>query len=324
MASENVAELVAKLIDDVTAPARAAGNSIKGLVSDVQKSNSVFESLSRQASRNFDSARTSLVATAMAAGAFYIAIKKPIEQAMSFASTLKTLQIQTGRTEEQIKSIEDRFDLLGSKLHISAQTIAEVATKLPASIRASNDSMMMALEVSGKFARAWDTDIGATVQGITPLVNVLGLSVKDLSPAFDMITRASKSANIPITTLMENMPKLSEELKSLHMSGLPAFQTGLAWVTAMTAKTGSAELALSDYTKVMERAYKAGFGRQYGFSMRHVQEQAKAQGKDIGIALFEALEKITKSRGPGMEKIIEGQLARLIRRGLDFGLADVA
>jgi len=66
--AEQIAELIIKLIDDCSEPARVASSAIKGLTNDVAKAGMSFESFSRGATQGFSQAISGLTKTAIAAG----------------------------------------------------------------------------------------------------------------------------------------------------------------------------------------------------------------------------------------------------------------
>src|SRR5215471_18038650 len=109
MAEANVAELIIKVIDDASAPMKALSKTFKGVMDDVKRAGTDFESFARRATAGYESAKKGLEKTAIAAGAFAAALYKPIESAIEMRESLEDLHMGTKNTEADMESLRNKF-----------------------------------------------------------------------------------------------------------------------------------------------------------------------------------------------------------------------
>jgi TP901 family phage tail tape measure protein len=295
--AENVAELIISLLDQVSAPARLATASIRGLVGDVNRASISFESFSRRATRGFDSAIAGLTKTAVVAGAAAAALYKPIKSASEFAETLKDLQLGTHRTDTEMEALSDRFLKLSKSLNIGVQAIAAASLDLPVIIRKNTDAMLLAEEAAGKFSRGTNTDFAEAMKLVTPLTQNLGIALGDLPRAFDFLTKAEQRGKLPLEELTGAFGRMSTELRSLGMTGTLGFGQMLSVITAIGQQTGNAGEAIGDFQRIIEKLYAKKTWQMTGLDPSAIVAQAGRAGVNPIKALITELQRWLTSSG---------------------------
>ena len=305
MSRDNVAELIIKLYDELSAPARAAAASIKGLTSDFQRSQNALESWSRQVKRGMADAQASILKTALAAGALYVAMAGPIRRAGELAESLKTLQINTNRSEEGMVKLQERFKGLARSLNMDMKQFADGANLLPKKVKDVDETLEKTLTTVGRFSRAMNTDFAESLRVVKPLMGQLRIEAEDLPRAFDLITKAQRRFGVPVGELMENLPRLAEEMDSLKMRGTRGLGQALSVISAITERTGDASAAMTAFTRVMEKGFSEKVLKSSGINMAMIIKKANESGANPVRAAMQAVaERVQYIPGEEIQKRI--------------------
>ena len=303
MSRENISELIIKLYDELSAPARAAAASIKGLTSDFQRSQNALESWSRQVKRGMADAEKSILKTALAAGALYVAMSGPIKRASELAESMKTLQINTNRSEEGMARLQDRFQGLARSLNMDMKQLSDGANLLPKAIKDNDAALEKALGTVGRFSRAMNSDFAASLRTVRPLMGELKIAAEDLPRAFDLLAKAQRRFNVPVEAIMENLPRMAEEMDSLGMRGTRGLGQALSVISAITERTGDASAAMSAFTRIMEKGFSEKVLKQTGVQAAFIMQDANKRGANPVRAIMEAIaERVQYLPNEGMQK----------------------
>ena len=231
--SSTVAELVVRLVDQATGPARAVNQAVEGLTR-----------ASRMNARQMNAVRGQMVDAAAAGYALYNAISAPVEAAIAFESAMADVgKVVDFDTPEQFAQMGDDILEMSTKIPMAADDIAAIVASAGQAGMAGDELLQFA-EMAAKVGVAFGMSADKTGDALAKLKTALDLSVDDTSALAGAINHLSNS-------MASEAPAVIDYLRAVGSTGL---QYG--FTAEQTAAIGSAMIAAGADANVAATSFR--------------------------------------------------------------------
>lgn len=261
-------ELVVRLVDMVTGPARAAAGAIKGLQGAATAKGPTFsEKLGIAMAANqkrLDAARMGMVDAAVAAYALKRALGTPINTAAEFEGALIQVKSLLGANVIDMRRLSDQAKMLGRTTSFSAGDAAKGMGFL-AMAGFKTNQILGAMPGTIQIATAANMDLAQAADLVSNVLTGYGKDVKELGHVNDVLVKAFTSANTNLTQLGQAMKyagpvassagvKFEQAAAALALMG----NAGIQATMAGTSLRGAISRMLSPSNKMKAAMKEAG------------------------------------------------------------------
>ena len=276
------AELIVRMVDMATAPARAISKTVDNLTK-----------AARINERQLNAVRGQMLDAAGAGYALYNAISKPVEAAMAFESAMADVRkVVDFETPEQFDQLGEDIKQLSTVIPMAADDIAAIVASAGQAGMAG-DELLQFTEVAAKVGVAFGMSADQTGDALAKMKTALQLTVEDTSLLADAINHLSNSMASEAPEVLDFMSRVGS---AGLQYGFTAEQTA-AIGSAMIAAGADSNVAATSFRNVGKALTKgaAATGAQkkalknLGLSATDV---AKAMQKDAVGTLHEVLTKV--------------------------------
>lgn len=298
-AGNKVASLQLKLIDDISAPARRASESLRKIGAVAQGFSGAFtgrleRSLAGQ-QRHLDQLRGRMIDAAAGAWALQRALSAPINAAMAFESAMAdvTKVVDFGGSAG-IKAFQKDLLDLSARLPVAVTGLAEIAAAAGQAGIAGNE-LTKFTEGAAKVGVAFDIAAGKAGDALAKLRTGLGYSTDQTFGLADAINELSNRQASSAADVLDFTTRVGATAKTFGFAAEQAAAFGSAMIAAGAApevaatsfnNMGRALTRGSAATKAQRLAYKA-----LGLEAKAV---AKAMQKDSVGTTLKVMERISK------------------------------
>lgn len=239
--------LIVALVDRVSAPARAAAASIKGIAAAAAAANK--GGLAAIAERN-NKALARLNSRLLAAGASalvaYKGIASPIKAAMDFETAMSNVRkVVDFETPEAFKKMGDDIRAMSKVMPMTAERIADIVQAAGQGGVAQKDLLAFAEGVV-KVSTAWDTAAGMTGEALAQMMTAMGLTVPQVMTLADVMNYLSNETAASAPKILDFMQRVGPSGK---VAGYAADEVA-AYGTAMISAGYDADVAGTTFRRM--------------------------------------------------------------------------
>lgn len=249
---DRVSNLIVKLTDQVTGPAKKVASTLKSLNTSITGGSggasgaTVLSQQIAKTKQQLDSARMGLVD---AAAGFYLlkrAIGAPISAAIEFESAMADVRkVVDFETPQQFDEMKSAIIEMSKQMPMAAQDIAAIVAAAGQAGMAGNDLLKFA-EMATKIGVAFDMSADQTGESLAKIKTALGLSVEDVGSLADAMNHLSNTSASAAPDLIDYMNRVGSAGKQF---GFTAEQT-VAIGSAMIAAGNEANVAATSFRNV--------------------------------------------------------------------------
>ena len=242
-------------------------------------------------------------------GAAYGATRA-LQPFLAFESALA----MTGNTIEMHGA---KLDALGQKVQRLGSAYGMTGTQALAGFQdfaaagLSAQTAIGALEPTLKLAKASGIEVSEASQvGIASIQN-LGVAVRDLGSAFDVMAKAGKLGSFELNDLSKAMPGAASRARTLGMSGLDGVRRISAMLEVARKNSRDADEAGNNLLNFMDNIVGAEAEKRFGeagINIKRVFATAKSQGKDFMRSLVDEMARVTNNGAGGVDGLALSQL----------------
>ncbi|MBN9220220.1 MAG: phage tail tape measure protein [Mesorhizobium sp.] len=293
-----VSQLLVKLIDGVSAPARAAARSLAGIGNAARQINGVQVRLRDAIERNnlaLDRARSRMLDAVAAGYVLKRGLEAPLQAAMQFESAMADVRkVVDFDSVQQFKDFQKEVIGLSKRLPMAADGLSQiVAAAGQAGI--ARDDLLKFTEMAAKVGVAFDMSADQTGDALAKMMTGLGLSIDQMQLLADAMNYLSNEQASSAADILDVVRRVGATSKQF---GFNAVQVS-AFASAMLSAGAESDVAATSFrnmgraltkgasaTKAQRRAYS-----RLGLDARKV---AKAMQKDAVGTTVKVLEKISQ------------------------------
>lgn len=272
--------LIVKLVDQVSAPARAVSRSLLGLNNSVK--GGFGARLGDAIARNnaaLDSARGRIVD---AAAGFYVlqrAIGAPINAAANFETALEDIGQKLGTPQQNLAALGEDMKRIAGETNQATSSITASFDSL-VSRGASEEVALAAAGPIGKAATAYRAATDDLAAASYAAVDNLKVSASDIGTVLDMMAQAGKEGAFELKDMATYFPQLAAAYQGAGQTGTDAVADLAAALQIVRKGTGDSSTAATNLQNVIQKMASPATIRAF-----------KKMGVDLGAALSAAGER---------------------------------
>ena len=321
MASQTT-QLIVQLLDQVSAPARAVANSLRGITRTVRDASGspivLADRLDAAITRNnraLDAARGRMLD---AVGTLYVlksAFTAPVQAAQAFDRALAEIGAKGDLTAEQLRAIGDAAKTTSSQMNQFATDI----------VKAQDFLIGMGLDVERatkampSIARA-ATATGASLEDLSKAgfaaMSNLGVAAESLGKSFDIMAAAGKAGGFELRDMAQYLPSITALANSKGMTGTSGLAQIAAALQIVRRGAGDASEAATNFSNILQKINSNDAIKNFkelGIDIQKVLKDAKANGTD---PLEASLRAINTALGGDMSRLGEIFADAQVQKGL--------
>jgi TP901 family phage tail tape measure protein len=241
-------QLIVRLIDGVTGPAKAAAQSLQALGRAGQKGGGAdltgrLRSSLESTNRKLDEMRGRIAESAAVGYALKQALQAPIEAAAKFETALLDIAQKAELSDAQMAALGKRMRAMGPTVNQSSAQIAKAMdTLLGMGMKAGTAEVI--LPTLGKTATAYRAEISDLAKTAMAAIDNLKIKAEELPRAMDMIARAGMEGAFELRDMAQYLPAIAAMAEVNGMRGLDAIvELGAALQITRKGAGDSAEAA---------------------------------------------------------------------------------
>lgn len=313
-------QLIVRLIDGISGPAKAAAQSLKGIgaaansvrgTSGFAATQQRFVSAIEQNNAKLDAMRGRLVDAAAGFAALAGAVVAPLKAAAEFETRLDDIRQKGDLTREAMFGVGRAIRALAPQVNQTARAMAGGVDMLMG-LGASKDEALALMPDIGKAATAYRAEINDLASAGYAALSNLKVPAEQFGAALDGMAAAGKAGAFELRDMARYFPSLGAAYQGLGQKGVPAV-VDLAAALQITRKgAGDAAEAANNAANLLQKINAPDTRKNFakmGVDLEREMKRAAAKG----MTPIEAIAEITN-------KALKGNLSRL---GDLFGDAQV-
>lgn len=241
-------QLIVRLIDQVTGPAKGAAQSLQALGRAAQLgmggtlTGRLQDSLDKT-TRQLDAMRARMAETVAVGYTLKQALQAPINAATTFETLLLDIGQKAEMSDAQLKALGQRIREIAPTVNQTAMDIASAMdTLLGMGMKA--DTAQAILPILGKTATAYRADVTDLAKTAMAAIDNLKLKAEELPRAMDMIARAGMEGAFELRDMAQYLPAIAAMAEVNGMRGIMAIgELGAALQITRKGAGDSAEAA---------------------------------------------------------------------------------
>ena len=284
-------QLVMRLIDGVSGPARKVGGSLKGLDTQTRRMAGRTQMLGGAAGAAGSAVRGLIAPAALAygAGRAYNEFADVERRMTRIALTADAARGAQAAALAEVRRIAQE----------TAQPVEGVVAGLEGLVAAGRslpDAMafLPAVARTAQASGAEVLDIATTADAIGTQFKIAG---KDMQGAFDILVAGGKAGKFELKDMARYLPSLAPAAAAVGLKGEAGLRKMVAMAQVVRANTGTAEEAASSLQNIfakMESEQTSKNFAKYGVNLRAEMAKARKEGKDLLTVFVELSKKATK------------------------------
>lgn len=299
--------LIVKLIDAVSAPAKKAAESLKGIGRAAQALNgtrirgSMVEGLSKSleaTSRKIDALRSKMLeATAIGYG-LARAIAAPLSTAREFESTLLDIAQKGDLSDSAMAKLGRRIGELAGKLKktISQNELAK-GVDILAGFGLDSDAALKLLEPIGRAATAYKAAVEDLAKAGFAAMDNMKVPADHFAKALDVMAQAGKEGAFELKDMAREFPALTAAAQALGISGVEGIAklSAALQIARKGAATGSE--AATNTANLMQKIVSPETTKKFakvGIDIRKELKKVQKEGGDVFEMIANLVMKATK------------------------------
>lgn len=295
--------LIVRLVDQVTAPARAISRSLLGL--ELNSKKGFGANLAGAIERNNQALAAARGKLFDAAAGFYVlrsAFEAPMRAAADFETQLEDIGQKADIPTERLKELGVQIRQIARDTNQSTSQIASAVDNLVGQ-GASEDVALAASGPIGKAATAYRAATDDLAAASYAAVNNLKVPADQIGTALDMMAQAGKEGAFELRDMAQYFPALAAQYQGLGQSGTSAVADLAAALQIVRIGTGDASTAATNLQNVLQKIYSNRTVKGFETLGVDIRKEMDKAGK-AGQTPIEAIAEITN-------KTLKGDLTRL-------------
>lgn len=217
-----VTELMLRLIDGASAPARQAAASIGNITKAIRENNTAALTASSKAlGRQMASLKVDLLGASASLVAYAAALAAPIKASQEFESKLTDIGQKADLTRRQTKAMGQELMTVGRQVNQTAGDLADGVDTL-AGLGLPPDMAMRLIRPIGQAATAYKAQIADLASASYAAVSNLKVPVDQTGRVLDIMALAGKRGAFELKDMAQYMPALAAAAQGLGQEGVPA------------------------------------------------------------------------------------------------------
>ncbi len=320
MAGTLTSQLVVRLIDQVTGPARTAGRSLLGLNRAANGATGTFGArLGAAIERNnqaLDKARGRMVDAVAGFYALKTAIGGPVKAAMEFESAMADVRkVVDFPTPQSFKDFQQSLVDLSKRVPLSVNGLAQIAAAAGQAGIAGED-LVRFTEAAAKIGVAFDISADEAGDAMSKLMTGLGLSIDQAVSLTDAMNHLSNAQASSAAEVLDVVRRVGAQAKQF---GFTAEQVA-AFGSAMVAAGSETDVAATSFrnmglaltkgdsaTKRQREAYE-----RLGLSSKKIAKSMQKDAVGTTLKVMEAIAKLPKDEQASVSSDLFGNEARAL------------
>lgn len=298
-----VTELMLRLIDGASAPARQAAASIGGITKAIRENNvQKLSGVSRQLGGRIRGLTGDLVGAGGALTAFGFALAGPIKSATEFEAKLTTIGQKAELSRAQTRAMGEDLTRASRETNQFAKDLAAGVDVL-AGAGLKPDVALNMIRPIGKAATAYKADIADLATASYAAYSNLKIPIKDIGEALDVMAKAGKEGNFEINEMAQYLPSIAAAAQAAGQEGVPALADLAAALQVVRAASGSSAEAATNVANLLQKMRAPGTVKAFekmGVDLVASLNKLEAEGRTP----IEAISELTN-------KTLKGDLSRL-------------
>lgn len=290
--SRRTSQLILSLIDRVTAPARRAAQSVRGITQAISEANGQRLRAMADANRqNIGRLRADLVDTAATAVALGFALSRPYAAAREFESVLEDIGQKANLSRRAQLLLGSSIRALGPQVNRSAQEIAAGVDVLAGFGLDPNQAVTMMRPI-GRAATAYRAQIEDLARASFAAVDNLDVPFNQTSRALSVMAIAGKEGAFELRDMAQYFPSLTAAAAALGQTGTPAVADLAAALQIARKGAGDSAEAATNLSNVLQKINAPATRRKFA-AMGVDLEASLRQAAERGLTPIEAIAEIT-------------------------------
>lgn len=290
--------LIVKLIDGITAPAKRAAESLRGIGRAAQGINgrnvggTFADRMGAAAAANsarMDALRGKMLdATAIGFGLFR-ALSAPLDKAREFESVLLDIAQKGDMTDEAMKHLGSQIGTLAGKLQksVSQLSLAKGVDVL-AGFGLDNATALRLMEPISKAAVAYKAEVEDLAKASYSAIDNLKVPADQLAKALDVMAQSGKEGAFELKDMAQQFPVLTAAAKALQMTGIDGVSKLSAALQIARKGAATGAEAATNTANLMQKI---------------ISPETTKKFKKVGIDIRKELAKVQKEGGDVFEMI---------------------
>lgn len=309
MASSLTTQLIVRVLDQATGPARAIANAIRGVGAAARSVSGGFDSkiagLQAAMAKNnaaMEAARGRVVDAVAGFYALQAAIKGPVDAAAEFQSVMLDIAQKADMSDEAMAKLGAQVKKLSRDMGAGATETAKGMDNLMGK-GLDADRALKALTPITKTALAYRASIDDVASASFTLMDTLKIKPEQLTKALDMMAQAGKEGAFELKDMAKEFPVLSAGAVALGMTGETA--VGRLVAALQIARKGAADgaTAANNVKNLMQKIISPETTKKFtkqGIDIRKELKKVQSEGGDV----FEFIDRMT-------DKALKGDWSKL-------------
>lgn len=296
-------ELILRLTDAVSGPARQAAQSISGITRAVREGNrQQLQATSKAVGRQIRGLTGDLVGAAGAMGAFAFALSQPLKNSTEFESKLTTIAQKVELTRRQANDLGDEIIRASKKTNQFASVLADGVDVLAGAGLDPRIALRL-IEPIGKAATAYKADVTDLATAGYAAYSNLKVPIGQVGEALDVMAKAGKEGRFEIDEMAQYMPALAAAAQAAGQSGVAGIADISAALQVVRGGTKDSAAAATDLANLLQKRTAPATARAFAkMGVDVVSELKKLEAN--GRTPIEAIAELT-------DKTLGGDLKRL-------------
>ncbi|TGQ92183.1 phage tail tape measure protein [Mesorhizobium sp. M8A.F.Ca.ET.208.01.1.1] len=285
-------QLLVRLIDGVSVPARAAARSLLGIGNAARSINGVQTNLRDAIERNnaaLDRARGRMLDASAAGYALYRALKAPIEAGVEFQTQLEDIGQKAEIPQARLAALGQQIRRVARDTNQAASKMAQGLDTLVGFGASENDALGL-LQPIGRAATAYRAEIDDLARAGYAALDNLKVPADQFGRALDAMAKSGKEGAFELRDMAQYFPSLGAAYQALGQKGVPAVADLSAALQIARKGAGDSAEAANNLRNVLQKINSP---------------QTRKAFKKMGVDLTREMKKLAKKGYTPLEAIAE-------------------
>lgn len=296
-------QLIVSLLDHVSGPAKAVGNSLRGMTKVIREASrgpiAMSEKVDAAITRNNAALATARGNMLDAVATLYVlknAIQAPINSALELETALAGIGAKGNLTSEQLKSIGDAAKRTSGQVNQFTTDIIKAQDFL-VGMGLDVERSTKAMPAIGKAATATGASLEDLSKAGFAAMSNLGIAAEDLGKSFDVMAQAGKAGGFELKDMAQYLPSITALAASKGMTGGAGLAEIAAGLQIVRRGAGDSSEAATNFNNILQKINSNDAIKNFkkkGINIQKVLKDAQEKGADPLEAALRAINKAIK------------------------------
>lgn len=303
--ANSTSQLLVRLIDGVSGPAKKAAGALRGISAAAQRINAAQAGVQAAIERNnaaLDRARGRLVDATALGYALARSLSAPVKAGVDFQTQLEDIGQKAEIPQEKLAALGARIRKVAADTNQAASQMARGMDVL-VGFGASEGDALSLLRPIGRAATAYNAEIEDLSQASYAALLNLKVPADQVATALDAMAQAGKSGAFELRDMARYSPAIFAAYQGLGQKGVPAVADLAAAMQVVRMGAGDSAEAAVNLSNVLQKI-NAPMTRKAFKKMGVNLEKEMKKAAEAGLAPIEAIAEITN-------RTLKGDLSKL-------------